>query len=188
MIAGPLISLPFGSGYRLSWHPARRPPEGRTSLGSPTVPPPGSGAAPMPRRDDATRDLLFGLLALQNALVTRDQLVLAFAAWTAAPGKPLAVLLAEQGALRPEHRPLLDALVDAHLKLHGGDAERSLAALDVDRSTRESLAAAGPVVEATLAHAGSRSVAGGNADWTASDADRTASYAAGSAEADGRRF
>ena len=40
----------------------------------------------MPRRDDAPRDLLFGLLALQNGLVTRDQLVAAFGAWTAAPG------------------------------------------------------------------------------------------------------
>ena len=135
----------------------------------------------MSRRDDAPRDLLFGLLALQNALVTRDQLVLAFAAWSAAPGKPLAALLAEQGALRPEHRPLLDALVEAHLKLHGGDPERSLAALDVNRSTRESLgAAAGPAVEATLAGVGSGSTVGG-------EADQTASYAAGAA-ADGQRF
>jgi tetratricopeptide (TPR) repeat protein/tRNA A-37 threonylcarbamoyl transferase component Bud32 len=134
----------------------------------------------MPRRDDAPRDMLFGLLALQNALVTRDQLVLAFASWTAAPDKPLAALLAEQGALRPEHRTLLDALVEAHLKLHGGDPERSLAALDVNRSTRESLAAAGPVVEATLAGVGSGSIGG--------DADRTASYADGTATADGRRF
>ncbi len=135
----------------------------------------------MPQRGAAPRDLLFGLLALQNALVSRDQLVLAFATWTAAPGRPLAILLAEQGALRPEHRPLLDALVEAHLKLHGGDPERSLAALDVNRSTRESLAAAGPVVEATLACVGSGSVEGGGAD-------RTASYAAGTPTADGQRF
>jgi serine/threonine protein kinase len=135
----------------------------------------------MPRCDVAPRDLLFGLLALQNALVTRDQLVWAFTSWTAAPGRPLAELLAEQGALRPEHRPLLDALVEAHLKLHGGDPERSLAALEVKRSTRESLAAAaGPVVEATLARLGSGSVESGVGD-------RTASYAVGAA-ADGPRF
>ena len=71
----------------------------------------------MPRPDDAPRDLLFGLLALQNGMVTRDQFVMAFTVWTASPGKPLADLLAEQGALRPEHRPLLDALADAHIKL-----------------------------------------------------------------------
>src|SRR5262245_45801037 len=97
----------------------------------------------MARRDDAPRDLLFGLLALQNGMVSRDQLVAAFGAWTAAPGQPLAEILAGQGALRPEHRPLLDALVDAHLKLHGGSPERSLAALELNRSTRESLAAVG---------------------------------------------
>src|SRR5262245_48352779 len=136
----------------------------------------------MPPRDDAPRDLLFGLLALQNAMVSRDQLVAAFGAWTAAPGKPLADLLAEQGALRPEHRPILDALAEAHLKLHGGDPERSLAALELNRSTRESLAAAGgPQVEATLAHVGSGSGSNG-------DADRTSTYAVGAATADGQRF
>ena len=97
----------------------------------------------MPRRDDAPRDLLFGLLALQNALVTRDQLVPAFAAWTASPGKPWPTCWPSRVPCGPSTGRLLDALVDAHLKLHGGDPERSLAALDVDRSTRESLAAAG---------------------------------------------
>ena len=50
---------------------------------------------PTPRRDDAPRDLLFGLLALQHGIVTRDQLVLAFGAWTGTAGKSLADLLAE---------------------------------------------------------------------------------------------
>jgi eukaryotic-like serine/threonine-protein kinase len=136
----------------------------------------------MPRPNGAPRDLLFGLLALQNGMVTRDQLVMAFTVWTATPGKPLADLLAEQGALRPEHRPLLDALADAHVKLHGGDLEKSLAALGVARSTRESLAAVGGLeVQASLAHVGSGSGSDG-------DADRTASYAVGTATADGQRF
>jgi hypothetical protein len=38
----------------------------------------------MLRREDAPRDLLFGLLALQNGIVTRDQLVAALGSWTAA--------------------------------------------------------------------------------------------------------
>src|SRR5262245_19010462 len=136
----------------------------------------------MPRPNAPRRDLLFGLLALQNGMVTRDQLVMAFTVWTATPGKPLADLLAEQGALRPEHRPLLDALADAHVKLHGGDPAKSLAALGVDRSTRESLAAAGgPEVEATLHHVGSGA-------GTDGDADRTASYSVGTATSDGLRF
>src|SRR5262249_39815927 len=107
---------------------------------------------------------------------------MAFTVWTATPEKPLADLLSEQGALRPEHRPLLDALADAHVKLHGGDPEKSLAALGVDRSTRESLAAAGgPEGEATLHHVGSGSSTDG-------DADRTASYAVGTVTTDGQRF
>jgi hypothetical protein len=48
----------------------------------------------MTPRADAPRDLLFGLLALQNNMVTRDQLVLAFTAWTGS-GRSLADLLAE---------------------------------------------------------------------------------------------
>ena len=50
----------------------------------------------MPRHDDAPRDLLFGLLALQNGLISRDQLVTAFALWTASDGRPMADLLADQ--------------------------------------------------------------------------------------------
>src|SRR3954451_9342657 len=102
----------------------------------------------MPRRDTAPRDLLFGLLALQNGMVTRDQLVAAFGAWTAAPGRPMADLLVEQGALTGTRRALLEALAAEHLAAHGGDPQRSLAALDLGRSTREGLAAAGPAVEA----------------------------------------
>jgi hypothetical protein len=55
----------------------------------------------MPRRDDAPRDLLFGLLALQNGMISRDQLVMAFTVWTANPGKPLAELLTDQGPFAP---------------------------------------------------------------------------------------
>jgi serine/threonine protein kinase len=135
----------------------------------------------MPPRDDAPRDLLFGLLALQNGLVTRDQLVAAVGAWTGAPGRALADLLVEQGALDTAGRDLLLALADRHLQAHGGDPERSLAALALNRSDRDGLAAAGgPDVEATLAHVGSGS--------TDPDADHTATYSVGAATADGQRF
>src|SRR3954469_11682759 len=130
----------MASRHRLrdNWNPARQPPRGWTRRPGSSRPSHGPGAATMPRRDDAPGDLLFGLLALQIGMVTRDQLVAAFGAWTAT-ARPLADILAEQGALRAEHRPLLAALADAHLKLHAGDPEKSLAALDVNRSTRESL-------------------------------------------------
>ncbi len=94
----------------------------------------------MARRDDAKRDLLFGLLALQTGMVSRDQLVAAFGAWTGGQSRVLADLLVEQGALDPAGRDLLRALADRQLELHGGDPERSLSALDVGLSTRESLA------------------------------------------------
>ena len=48
----------------------------------------------MSRRDDLPRDLLFGLLALQNGMVDKPQLLAAFGAWTASPGRTMADLLA----------------------------------------------------------------------------------------------
>src|SRR5262249_37245388 len=79
-------------------------------------------------------------------------------------------------------RALAEALVEAHLKIHGGDPEKSLAALELNRSTRESLAAAGgPAVEATLAQVGSGSGAEGGAE-------RTSTYAVGTATRGRQRF
>jgi hypothetical protein len=106
----------------------------------------------MPRAD-APRDLLFGLLALQNGMVNQSQLVAAFAAWALAKDRPMAELLVEQGVLDASLRGLLEALVAAHLRLHGNDPERSLAAVDAGRSTRESLARLGdPDIEGTLSY------------------------------------
>jgi serine/threonine-protein kinase len=71
-------------------------------------------------------------------------------------------------------------MVGLHLKKHGGSAAKSLAAIPAGRSTRESLAALGdPAIEHTLTQ-----LASGSND----DADRTASYAVGTATADGQRF
>ena len=70
-----------------------------------------------------------------------------------------------------------------HLKKHGGDPEKSLAAVSAGRSTRESLARVGDAeIEASLAHLGPASTQAGE------DADRTASYAVGTATSDGQRF
>ena len=74
----------------------------------------------------ADRNLLFGILALQNGFVTRDALVAGMNDWVLAKHRPLADLLAERGALLPDHRALLDALVQANLALNGGDAQKSL--------------------------------------------------------------
>jgi hypothetical protein len=51
-------------------------------------------------------------------------------------------------------RAVVEVLADLHVEAHGGDVERSLAALPVGKSTRESLSDLGdPDIQATLGHA-----------------------------------
>ena len=78
----------------------------------------------------ASRELLFGLLALQNDFIDRAALVRAFDAWALDKTKSLADHLAEQKALTGEEQKLLEGLVDRFLVRHGGDPDRSLAALN----------------------------------------------------------
>ena len=132
----------------------------------------------------ANRELLFGLLALQNGVINQAQLVLAFQAWTLDKSRSLADYLQERGELASARRALVEALVDVHLEAHGGDVEQSLAAVSAGKSTRESLANLGdPDVDATLGHVAS--VHGSTEDG---DGDRTTSYAVGTATSDGQRF
>src|SRR6516225_2748987 len=137
----------------------------------------------MPRPLDPSRDLLFGLLALQTGLINQAQLVAAFHAWTQARGRAMAAILAEQGALSAPCLTLVEGLVLEHLRRHGDDPERSLAAIGVGRSTRECLAQIGnPELDGSLARAGS-----GFTEYD-SDAERTATYSLGLANSDGQRF
>ena len=78
-------------------------------------------------------------------------------------------------------RALLEGLADVHLEAHGGDVEKSLAAVPANRSTRASLAELGePEIEATLARA-ARGRNGEAAETDDDDPDRTASIGVGSA-------
>jgi len=132
---------------------------------------------------DPSGDLLFGLLALQNGLIDQVQLVAAFQAWTRAKTRRLAEHLVARGDLDDGQRAGVEAMVALHLKKHGGDAERSLAAIPAGRSTREDLARAGDAdIDASLAHLGPASSQAGE------DYDRTASLSVGSATSDGQRF
>src|SRR2546423_856444 len=107
---------------------------------------------------DADRDLLFGLIALQNGLIVQDQLLGAFRAWTLDKGRALADHLADRGDLDVDDRAAVEALMARHLKKHGDNAEKSLAAIPAGRSTRERLARIGdPDLGGTLAHVGSGS-------------------------------
>jgi eukaryotic-like serine/threonine-protein kinase len=132
----------------------------------------------------ADRDLLFGLLALQNGLINQGQLVAAFQAWSLDKDQLLADHLVNRGDLNSAQRAAIEVLAAPHIEKHGGDAEKSLAAIiPTGRSTREDLARIGdPVIEGTLARVGSALT---DLD---SDPDRTTSYAVGTNTSDGQRF
>jgi serine/threonine-protein kinase len=129
-------------------------------------------------------NLLFGLLALQNDLIDQDQLIDAFRAWTRDKARSMADHLVAGGELDADQRAAVEALAAAHLKKHGASVERSLAALAVGRSTRETLARVGDrEVERLLEHVGSAST-----HPDEGDGDRTATYAVGTATSTGQRF
>ena len=114
---------------------------------------------------DADRHLLFGLLALQNGIINQGQLVAAFQAWTLDKSRSLADHLEARGDLNPARRALLEGLAAVHLEAHGGDVEKSLAAVSAGKSTRESLARIGdPDIEATLGHVASARVSTDDGD------------------------
>jgi tRNA A-37 threonylcarbamoyl transferase component Bud32 len=134
----------------------------------------------------ADRNLLFGLLALQNGLINQVQLVAAFQAWTLDRARALADHFIALGHLNEAQRAAIEAIADLHVAKHG-DIERSLAAVSADRSTRESLAQIGDVqIHATLARL--RSALTDRDQDADADSDRTASYAVGTATSDGQRF
>jgi hypothetical protein len=101
----------------------------------------------------ADRNLLFGILALQMDFVSREALIRAMNAWVLDKHKPLGQILLNQGALREDTHALLEAMVHKHLELHGGDAQKSLAAVSPVGSVRQELQkVADPEVQASLAH------------------------------------
>src|SRR5262245_51919470 len=139
----------------------------------------------MLRTTDPARDLLFGLLALQNGLIDQGALFAAFAAWTRDKSRSLADHLINLGHLDAPRRAVVEAIAGLHVQALGGDIEKSLAVLALGRSIRESLArAGGPEVEATLGHVSLAQVSTRDDD----DADRTGTYSVGSATSDGQRF
>ncbi len=150
----------------------------------------GDDAVPrsLPMAAAADRHLLFGLLALQNGLIDQGALVAAFQAWTRDKVTALADHLVGRGNLDADDRAAVEALVTRHIKHHGGEVEKSLAAVPANRSTRASLAGLGePEIEATLARV-ARSKDGEATGAEEEDPERTASMAVGSATSDGQRF
>ena len=67
--------------------------------------------------------ILFGLLALQNNFITRQQLIDAFTEWTCFPSRQLCEVLVNQGSLRSEERERLEQLVQAYLVSNDKETE-----------------------------------------------------------------
>jgi eukaryotic-like serine/threonine-protein kinase len=103
----------------------------------------------------ADRNLLFGILALQMDFITRNALIAAMNAWAVDKSKPLGQILEDQGELPASRRSLLEPLVDEHVRAHGGDPARSLAAIGTVGSAIEPLKQlADTDIQVSLAHAG----------------------------------
>ncbi len=135
----------------------------------------------MPAKIDSDRDLLFGLLALQTGLVDQEQLVTAFRLSAREKTRPMEDVFAERNDLDEAQRSLIAALVDEHLKKHGGDASSSLAAFDPKDSTRKALLEIGDVGLTTgMARAGSSQVV--------TEGNRTLTFVKSPSSSDGRRF
>jgi serine/threonine protein kinase len=136
---------------------------------------------PTPASAAADRNLLFGVLALQLDFIHRDQLIAAMHAWVLDKHKPLGDILREQGTLSPERHSLLEALVQEHLRQHGG-VEKSLAAVSSLGSARRELEQiADPDLHASLALVSA-------APATDADPEATRSFAVGTPTSGGQRF
>src|SRR6516165_7819325 len=85
------------------------------------------------------RNLLFGVLALQMDFINRDALIAALHAWVQDKAKPLGEILVAQQALQASQRNLLEPLVEAHLAMHGQDAKKSLARVQLSTPLRHEL-------------------------------------------------
>ncbi len=130
----------------------------------------------------ADRNLLFGLLALQNGLIDQVQLVGGFQAWTRDKSRSLAEHLEALGGLTSAKRALLEQLALAHLEAHGGSIENSLAAISEGPSARENLTTIRESQnDETLAHVAS--TLNGQEPF-----DQPATLSIGAATSEGQRF
>ncbi len=115
----------------------------------------------------AERNLLFGILALQNNLVDRAGLLDGFNRWIERKSIPIGEILVERGALGAGERDLLEALVEKYLEKFGGDPRKSLEALSSISSLREDLSRiADPDLQASLPHVLAGRSAGDDGDRT----------------------
>jgi eukaryotic-like serine/threonine-protein kinase len=136
----------------------------------------------------ADSNFLFGLLALQTGMIDQAALIAAFHAWTQDKARSIAEILLGQGVIDAGDREALEALAAKHVMRHGGDVEKSLAAVPVPRSIVTELAS----IETTEATAGAFLSplvdAPGVTVRGDGNPDANAAMSMGGAGGDGRRF
>jgi tetratricopeptide (TPR) repeat protein len=102
---------------------------------------------------NADRNLLLGILAYQNAFVSRDALLAGLQAWLQDKSRSLAAILEEHGAIDAASRELLEAIAAKHMQQHGGDPARSLQAVNAAHHVGDELRQLPDAdVQASLAH------------------------------------
>ncbi|MFN0018316.1 MAG: protein kinase domain-containing protein [Pirellulaceae bacterium] len=70
------------------------------------------------KNPDTDRNLLFGILAVQNSFIDRDSLVAAMETWVLHKQKPLGQILLEQEKVTVDQLAAIDALLEQQLKMH----------------------------------------------------------------------
>src|SRR5271156_3913084 len=87
---------------------------------------------------DTERNLLFGVVALQNGAVDADRLAETYADWVTEPTQPLADLFIKRGVMTDEQKTEVEKVVASELQANGGDPQATLAAT-IDGRFREAL-------------------------------------------------
>jgi serine/threonine-protein kinase len=107
------------------------------------------------------RNLLFGVLALQDELIDAKQFADLCAGWALQPEKSLAELLLDRGWITVEDRSDIERRLDRRLARHGGDTSETLQALAEGLKVRQTLqAVAHPRVRESITAPGATTTVG----------------------------
>jgi eukaryotic-like serine/threonine-protein kinase len=83
---------------------------------------------------DTERNLLFGVIALQNGAVDTDRLAETYADWVKEPTQPLADLFVQRGVMTDEQKTEVERVVASELQANGGDPHATIVATIDGRS------------------------------------------------------
>jgi hypothetical protein len=89
--------------------------------------------------DNTSKHLLFGILALHNGLIKREDFLSAVGEWLEDKRKSIDQVLLERKALSKKDYEWLKPAVERHIQDHQGNATLSLASVESYDSVREQL-------------------------------------------------